>query len=621
MNRLWLVVILSLILITPSNSLTSDKPRDVNIPSALPDSAGSHIYGKNIAQEIYYQFSSSVIESLVKKITENGSRYVQQLGDVDVGANKYLRNYIIQELNQRSNGKMEIETIGNYKNVVGKLPGYLPGEHPVFVISAHYDSVQDSSGANSDGVGIAVMLELAQVLSYYEWPLDIYFIAFNAVYLFDLLSESYISVMRGSQEVAQEFANRGIDILTLYNIDSILVPDLALPQDEQIQIGYLEGSAADYHKGQYWADLTRAISRDYGMDAFIPVPSSAFYLWQSSDQYPFITRGYTNMLCAFESGHAVDGNYLKPTDRWNNVEYSYSLAMETGATIGASLAYTMSRRYGEPMTLEFDDTLSSRRSSYYYIPITTATIVNISARWFGGPASFYLIDPNQNVIASIEYNHTSAWFLTDIFSIPVTSKGLYKLVVENNNDNPIGYQISMTYESDIDGNHVADSQEYWLAQSYFTSDQDNDGLSDAEEIFLSTNMTLADTDGDIMDDKYEVDWGFDPTNPADGNLDADSDGLTNAQEYTAGLNPRSEDTDNDSMPDLWELQNGLNPLVNDAGLDLDGDGKSNLQEYLDGTNPQAFDFNTLQIAMIASPLIVITLMAVFLYIRRMRSDE
>jgi hypothetical protein len=124
-----------------------------------------------------------------------------------------------------------------------------------------------------------------------------------------------------------------------------------------------------------------------------------------------------------------------------------------------------------------------------------------------------------------------------------------------------------------------------------------------------------------MDDKYEVDWGFDPTNPADGNLDADSDGLTNAQEYSAGLNPLSNDTDNDGMPDLWELQNGLNPLVNDASLDLDGDGKSNLQEYLDGTNPQAIDISTLQVVLIVSPIAFIALIAVFLYIRRIRSPE
>ncbi|MBN2229283.1 MAG: M28 family peptidase [Candidatus Thorarchaeota archaeon] len=621
MKHLWPIIILGLILISPLNSTANEVPIDAASPSASPESVGNRIYGKNIAEELYQQLSSSTIESLVQKLTENGSRDVQELGDVNVGANMYLRNYIIQELYQKTRGKIEIEIIGDYKNVVGRLAGYLPGNNPVFVISAHYDAVPNSPGANSDGVGIAVMLELARIFSFYDWPLDIYFIAFNALYVYDLLSDSSVPVRRGSQEVAEEFVDREIDILTLYNIDSILVPNLALPRDEYIQIGYLEGATSQYHEGQYWGDLTRAISQNYGMGAFVPIASNSFFLWTGSDHYSFVAEGYTNIVCAFESGRSVDGNYLTSNDRWNNVEYDYILAQETGGTIAAILAYTMSRRYGEPNALVFEDTVRSGRIAYYYIPVTTPTSVNISVRWFGGPANFYLYDPNLNIIDSALYNHTSAWFPTDVFNTQVTSNGLYAFVIENAYYNSIGYEISMTFESDIDGNNVLDSQEYWLNQAYFNLDQDNDGLSDAEEIFLGTDVTLTDSDLDIMDDKYEVDWGFNPTDPADGSLDVDEDGLSNAQEYSVGTNPYSEDSDSDMIPDLWELENGLNPLINDAELDPDVDGKSNLQEYLDGTNPYALEYNSMQILLTISPIVVIAPIVVFLYIRRLKNSK
>ena len=46
------------------------------------------------------------------------------------------------------------------------------------------------------------------------------------------------------------------------------------------------------------------------------------------------------------------------------------------------------------------------------------------------------------------------------------------------------------------------------------------------------------------------------------------------------------DTDKDGMPDNWEIQYGFNPNdPADATLDADGDGANNLKEFQDGTNP------------------------------------
>ncbi|MFW9786757.1 MAG: M28 family peptidase [Candidatus Thorarchaeota archaeon] len=564
----------------------------------------TRVYGQDYSSAVYWDVLTDSYRNFVQKFTENGSRHILDYTAASEGVNMYARNYIIQQLNELSSGRIETETIGNLLNVVGRLPGYLPGENPAFAISAHYDSAAGSPGANCDGSGIAAVLELARVLSKYEWPLDIYFIAFNG-----LFTQSF---MDGSPQVANEFMQRELEFLMIYNVDTLLVQDPTVPVDERIQFGYAEGP---YHNGQYWADLARQLSNNIGMNRIVPKPSSIFYLWELSDQYPFYQRGF-NVMCAFESGLAYDGSYQNSNDRWNNRDYLYSLGRETTAVIGASIAYTMSRGLGQSVTSNHEFTLASGSIEQIYITVTTPTVVNVSARWYGGISSFYLFNPSGALISTREYNHTSAWEPMDVLNRPVTEIGQYTLIVYNSDFRVVGYEVNVSIDTDIENNGVLDSREYWIDSDLFNRDQDSDGLSDAEELLLGTDSNLVDSDNDAMPDKYEVDNGFDPRDPSDGNGDEDQDGLTNAQEYSGGLNPFSDDSDNDMMPDLWELENGLNPLVNDADLDLDQDGVSNLDEYLNDSDPQEPEPMEIPTELFVLPVILVAVTGAFVYILR-----
>ena len=80
-----------------------------------------------------------------------------------------------------------------------------------------------------------------------------------------------------------------------------------------------------------------------------------------------------------------------------------------------------------------------------------------------------------------------------------------------------------------------------------------------------------------------------PTDPMDFNFNPDkvqrdeSDQIIGAYLWPDCLNP---DDDRDGMPDTWEIQYGLNPLnAADGAADTDGDGDSNLTEYQNGTDP------------------------------------
>ena len=578
-------------------------PTENTVQADTPSDILTRVYGEDYSEDIFAEVSLSSYTGFVQKFTENGSRWILDYSMATAGANMYARNYIIQQLEELSHGRIETEIIGNYLNVVGKLPGYLPGDNPAFAITAHYDSAQGSPGANCDGSGIAAVLELANVMSMYEWPLDIYFIAFNG-----LLSWNG---MDGSPQVASAFVSRGIELLMLYNVDTLLVGDGSLPMDERVQFGYSE---MGYHTGLYWANLARQMSNNIGTNLIVPVPSNYFYLWESSDHYPFYQNGFP-VMCAFESGLTNDDAYQSSTDRWNKIGYSYNLGREATAAIGASIAYTMSRGLGEQIRIESEFSLRNDDWEQIYITVTTPTIMNISARWFGGTSSFYLFNPEGTLIASREYNHSSAWGPSEVLSQSVTQNGQYTLIVYNSHNSVVGYEISVTIEADIEGNGVLDSQEYWIDPGLFETDQDGDGLSDAEELFLGTNLLLVDSDNDAMPDKYEVDNGFDPRDPSDGSEDVDSDGLSNAQEYSGGLNPFSADSDNDLIPDLWELEHGLNPLEDDANLDLDKDGISNLEEYLNGTDPQEPEPMDIPTELVVTPVLLIAVIGAFVYIR------
>jgi hypothetical protein len=611
MNRLLIVVVLGLLLVVPAGSPVTQGSAKAAVPADEVVQGIPFVYGEDLTEFMYFSTLTNRIQDYVQKFTENGTRYILDYSQADSGPNMYARNYLVQTFDELSNGRMETQIVGNFKNIVSKLPGYLPGDNPVFVVSAHYDSAASSPGANCDGSGIAVMLELIDVMSDYQWPLDIYFIAFNG--LFGMYPRG------GSPAVANWFMTNEIDILHLYNIDTILVPDPAVPSDQRIQMGY--AADAPYHESQYWADLARTISNNVGSNLIGPVPSTAFFLWTSSDHYSFVERSINSVSCFFESGLALDGAYQNRADRYNNYRYVYYLAREVAGVVGASMAFTMGREYGEINRLSREFTLGSGLTMNTYVPITGPTHINVSCRWYGGISTFHIVAPDSSVIATRAFSRTSPWEPSFVFDVPVTEPGLYRIVAENTHYGAVGYDLTYSYDSDIDGNGIMDSQEYWLDQSLWSSDQDGDGVSDADEIVRGMNVNNPDSDGDSMPDKYELDNGFDPLNPADANEDADGDGLTNVQEYLGGLNPFSVDSDSDGMNDLWEVENGLDPLVNDADQDPDGDHLTNLEEYREGRNPLVADSAGVPtIVFIAVPVAAVALIGALLYVRRPRDD-
>ncbi|MHA1927613.1 MAG: M20/M25/M40 family metallo-hydrolase [Candidatus Thorarchaeota archaeon] len=546
------------------------------ISNTVASSGVPRIYGVDISETIYSSVSQYAYKNFIVKLTENGSRWSAMDVQHSSDANRYAREWIASELQSLSNNRIEVEITSAHKSVVGRLPGYLP-DGPVLMIGGHYDSVPGAPGANDDATGVAAALELARVMSRYNWPLDIYFCAWNSEEI----------GLYGSHEAALEFKLRGIDILTYYNVDMLLVDDPTAPADERVLMAHTFDS-------QRYAELTCAMGNNYGHNVIRPMTDSLFGSgWSHSDHYSFYREGYENVMFAFESGFHLDDAYHTEDDVWDNPVYNYTVAYLAVAAIGASMAHTLARAHNQPVSNDFQDILNPSETREFMFSVGKDTRFNAYLEWYGGTIEAELFSPSGLSLGSfISATGSSASILVLNTSIPLG--GLCKLVLRSDSVVDLPYTIEVKYDTDFDRDNIPDSEQFWLDDSAFVNDSDGDTISDALEIIYGTDPSSADTDSDSMPDNWEYENLLDPTID-DSQDDNDADGLTNAREYEFGTNPQNEDTDADSLPDGWEADYGTNPLVPDASLDPDADGLTNLQEFGNMTSPVSSDTDNDQI--------------------------
>lgn len=97
------------------------------------------------------------------------------------------------------------------QNVVATLEGTNPSSDAVIILSAHYDTIGDTVGANDDGSGVAASLAIAKVLSNQSFDHTIRFIAYSG----------HEVGTYGSHAYAKKAYERDENIIAVLNMDMI----------------------------------------------------------------------------------------------------------------------------------------------------------------------------------------------------------------------------------------------------------------------------------------------------------------------------------------------------------------------------------------------------------------
>jgi hypothetical protein len=95
--------------------------------------------------------------------------------------NTQAASYLYNRLN--SIPGLQIEYQGTKNNVIATLPGKNTSSDTIFIVGAHYDSTSSNPalapGATDNGCGVAIVLELARIMSQYEFNNTIKFAFWN----------------------------------------------------------------------------------------------------------------------------------------------------------------------------------------------------------------------------------------------------------------------------------------------------------------------------------------------------------------------------------------------------------------------------------------------------------
>ena len=165
-------IIISLLLVSPIQQAAAGSGR-VAIPIEVnPD-------------QIEQLVSSIEPDRMLAHITQLADEYgVRRAGTV---GERLAANYVAARLERHGYSAYESEpiTLDNHlvtRNVWGELPGENPG---IILIGAHMDSKPPSPGANDNGSGVAVVLELARVLKDTTPPYTVRFAFFGAEEIID----------------------------------------------------------------------------------------------------------------------------------------------------------------------------------------------------------------------------------------------------------------------------------------------------------------------------------------------------------------------------------------------------------------------------------------------------
>ena len=193
------LVIIASVFVVGCTTSTSDSSREAPSGNTLPP--GSLTRNSVIAGMIETMNKSNIYNT-TDALQSISTRLNGTDGNVEAASFLYSKLSGIPGLKVAYNG--------SYKNIIGILPGVNTSSEDMVMVGAHYDSTSSdparAPGATDDACGVAIVLELARVMSQHQFNRTIAFALWNAEEQGTLGSNAYAdSAAKNSQKIPLYF--------------------------------------------------------------------------------------------------------------------------------------------------------------------------------------------------------------------------------------------------------------------------------------------------------------------------------------------------------------------------------------------------------------------------------
>jgi hypothetical protein len=186
-------------------------------------------------EKMLTRVSADTLETNTYRLVDFGTRHTLSETESDefgIGAARRWIKAEMERYSAESGGRLQVEfhsyvqePVGRISepvdivNVVATLPGSDPDDDRIFVVSGHYDSratnvmdaESDAPGANDDASGTVAVMEMARIMSNYEFPATLVFMA--------VAGEE--QGLFGARRWAEEAHEQGLNIAGMFTNDII----------------------------------------------------------------------------------------------------------------------------------------------------------------------------------------------------------------------------------------------------------------------------------------------------------------------------------------------------------------------------------------------------------------